>query len=360
MYLSNAEKEALFLTGYGDVPPWAVQQGLEQALARGTYVPGEEALRLRLAEQLDLEERLATAGGKTTEQQAEELQESADVGISDLAFAAAYNEMASYVAEGFQQGLAEGIEASQEAAATEEATTEGQEVAEEPPTAPWRSPLEIVTDGAEEPEQGPSGGEDAAPAAVAAELAALPHLCSACTKEFPECDSSNIVWGVDIDSLAEGADADKVVVCDGYEPAIEEAATWGQNAAPATEAQRIEDRDFSSFTKTQWVSFAWDQFGVELKLTDSKDELIAQVQQLVDEANEKAVGAEEPEQEPPGEEDAAPAAGDQQIEDRDFSSFTKTQLVSFAWDQFGVELKRTDSRDQLIIQVQRLVDEANG
>ena len=212
MYLSNAEREALQLTGYGDVPPWAVVQGLEQALGKGTYIPGEEALRLRLADALDLEERLAA--------QAEEEQESADVAIGDLAFAAAYNEMASYVAEGFQQGLVEGIEASQEAAATEETTTEGQEAAKEPPSDQWRSPLEIVTEGAEEAEQEATGEEDAAPAAV---------------------------------------------------------------------AQRIEDRDFSSLTKTQLVNFAQDYFGVALKRTVPRDELIATVQGLVDEANEKAV-----------------------------------------------------------------------
>ena len=242
MYLSNAEKEALQLTGYGDPPAWAVVQGLEQALGKGTYIPGEEALRLRLADALDLEERLAL-------QQAEELQESGDVAIDDLAFAAAYNEMASHVAEGFQQGLVEGIEAHQEAAASkkeaeqerfeedlldaisagdepavdweiDEATTEGQEAAKEPPADQWRSPLEIVTEGAEEAEQEATGEEDAATAAV---------------------------------------------------------------------AQRIEDRDFSSFTKTQLVNFAQDYFGVELKRTVPRDELIATVQGLVDEANEKAV-----------------------------------------------------------------------
>jgi len=175
VYLSNAEKEALWLTGYGDVPPWAVQQGIEQALERGTYIPGEEALLLRLADALDLEERLAA-------QQAEEPQ--------------------------------------QEAVATEEPTTAGQEAAEEPPTDQWRSPLEIVQEGAEEPQQ-------------------------------------------------EATDED--------------------DAAPAAEAQRIEDRDFSSFTKTQLVNFAADQFGVEIKRTVSRDELIATVQGLVDEANEKAV-----------------------------------------------------------------------
>jgi hypothetical protein len=267
--LSNAEKEALQLTGYGDVPPWAVQQGLEQAQAKGTYIPGEEVLRLRLAEQLDLNERLAA-------QQAEESQDADD------------EEFASNL----QQGLLEGIEAFQEgedATATEEATTEDQEAAEEPPADQWRSPLEIVTEGAEEAEQGVPGEADVAPDVVAAELAALPHLCSTCIKEFPECGSSNIVWGVDIDSSAEGADADKVVACDGHEPAIEEAATEGQDAAPPAVAQQIEDRDFSSFTKAQLLTFAADHFGVEPKRACSKDELILQVQRLVDEANEKAV-----------------------------------------------------------------------
>ena len=207
MYLSNAEKEALFLTGYGDVPPWAVQQGLEQALARGTYIPGEEALRLRLTDALDLEERL-------TAQQAEELRESGDVAIGDLAFVAAYNN------ERFRQGLVESFEASQEAAATEGAATEGQEAAEDAPADGWRSPLEIVTEGALEQELGHPDEEAAAPAAT---------------------------------------------------------------------EQQIEDRDFSGFTKAQLVSFAADHFGVELKRTDSKDELIAQVQRLVDEANEKVV-----------------------------------------------------------------------
>jgi hypothetical protein len=176
VYLSNAEKEALQLTGYGDVPPWAVKQGLEQALTKGTYIPGEEALRLRLADALDLEERLA--GDLPMEREAEE------------------------------------------AAATEEATTAGQEAAEEPPADQWRSPLEIVQEGGEEAEQEAPGEEDAAPAAV---------------------------------------------------------------------AQRIEDRDFSSYTKAQLIDFAFIWFKVKLKPSDPRDELIATVQGLVDEANEKAV-----------------------------------------------------------------------
>jgi hypothetical protein len=67
VYLSNAEKEALWLTGYGDAPPWAVHEGLERALLRGSYVPGEESLRLRLAAALDLEERLAAQRAEEAE-----------------------------------------------------------------------------------------------------------------------------------------------------------------------------------------------------------------------------------------------------------------------------------------------------
>ena len=263
MYLSNAEKEALWLTGYGDVLPRVVEQALEQALANGTYIPGEEALRLRLADALDLEERLAAA--LLMEREAEE-----------VAFA-----------EGLQQGLVEGIEqerfeedlvdafvAGDEPAVDweiEEATTEGQEAAKEPPADQWRSPLEIVTEGAEEA------------------VALLPHLCSTCTKVFPECDAQDIFWSVDIDSSAEGADADKVVACDGYElkPPLE--IPGEEDAAPAAVAQRIEDQDFSSFTKAQLLAFAADHFGVSLRLTALKDELIATVQGLVDEANEKVV-----------------------------------------------------------------------
>lgn len=204
MYLSNVEKEVLQLTGYGDVPPWAVQQGLEQALARGTYVPGEEALRMRLEEQLDLEERLATAGGKTTEQQAEEADD--EDSASDL-----------------QQGLLEGLNTTDDNAEdmeAQEVTSDDQEAPGGPSADGWRSPLEIVQEGALEQELG-----------------------------HPD----------------------------------EEAAE------PAPADPQIEHRDFSSFTKSQLVSFAADQFGVKLKRTVSRDELIATVQGLVDEANEEVV-----------------------------------------------------------------------
>lgn len=166
MYLSNAEKEALWLTGYGDVPPWAVAQGLEQAQARGSYVPGEESLRLRLADALDLEERLAT-------QRAEE-------------------ELGS--------------------------TAAAQEAAQDAPADQWRSPLQIVQEGALDEELERSG-----------------------------------------------------------EDAIE---------APAAE-QKVQDRDFSGFTKAELVTFAEDAFGVELKRTESRDRLIVQVQGLVDEARQE-------------------------------------------------------------------------
>lgn len=173
MYLSNAEKEALQLTGYGDVPPWGVEQGLEQALLKGTYIPGEESLRLRLADALDLEKRLAA-------QQAEETPEQ---------------------------------EQSQDQEVAEE-DEEDQEATEEPPADLYRSPLEIVTEGVEE-----------------AEL----------------------------------------------------------DATPAAEAQQVKDRDFSSFTKTELVTFAADMFGIDLDRRESRDRMIARVQGLVDEASEKAV-----------------------------------------------------------------------
>jgi hypothetical protein len=323
VYLSNAEKEALFLTGYGDVPPCAVQQGLVQALARGTYVPGEEALRLRLAEQLDLEERLAA--------QAE-----------DDAFA-----------EGLQQDLVEGVEASQEAAAIEGAgaftaeqiadylafpggyeghpddhermqllrqlhnakpTTEGQEAAEEPPTAPWRSPLEIVTEGAEEAEQEAPGEEDAhIPFSSFTKAQLLEFLSGEVEVEFDESDSKEQLRSraqelVDKEGGPAAFLRKRVAITDeagvpipwsevdkAGGPAafrrerVDAGAPGEEDAAPAAVAQRIEDRDFSSFTKAQLLTFAADHFGVQLKLADSKDELIAQVQRLVDEANEKAV-----------------------------------------------------------------------
>jgi len=280
VYLSNAEKEALFLTGYGDVPPWVVQQGLEQALARGTYVPGEEALRLRLANALDLEERLA----------------------GQLAEEAEGDEFASNL----QQGLLEGIEAFQEG---EEATTaeqmtdymalatDGQMLEPSDLIGGWTD-CRPTTEGQGAPEE-PAASEGAG--AFTAEQIAdylafsggyeghpddhermqlLRQLHNAKpTVEGQEAaeDTSVDGWRSPLEIVTEGAEEPE------QEPPGEEAAE------PAPADPQIEDRDFSSFTKAQLVSFAWDQLGVELKRTDSKDELIAQVQQLVDEASEKVV-----------------------------------------------------------------------
>ncbi len=73
MYLSNTEREALFLTGYTDPEPWMVAQAIEQAKQRGTYVPGEEALLLRLAEAEEYEARMQAARDAAV--QAEPVQE---------------------------------------------------------------------------------------------------------------------------------------------------------------------------------------------------------------------------------------------------------------------------------------------
>ena len=45
-----------------------------------------------------------------------------------------------------------------------------------------------------------------------------PHRCGTCAKEFPTCDAEKIVWGIDRDPFARGADADKVLECDAYTP----------------------------------------------------------------------------------------------------------------------------------------------
>jgi hypothetical protein len=228
VYLSNAEKEALFLTGYGDVPPWAVQQGLEQALARGAYVPGEEALRLRLADALDLEERLAT--DLLMEREAEEAAategattEGQEAAAIEGAGAFTAEQIADYLAfPGGHEGHPDDHERMQLLRQLHNAkpTTEDQEAAEEPPADQWRSPLEIVTEGADEP----------------------------------------VVDGVWV-------------------------ATDGEDAAPSAVHLEVEDQDFSTFSKLELVHYAFDMFGKRLKQSESKDRLIAHVQGLVDEAN---------------------------------------------------------------------------
>jgi hypothetical protein len=223
VYLSNAEKEALFLTGYGDVPPWAVQQGLEQAVARGTYVPGEESLRIRLADALDLEERLAEAAQTEQASAGQEAPGGLLVGEGDttaeqvadyLAFPGGYEDRPGDDDERMRlvsllhQNAAAPEQAPEQAPEGPQEAPEGpQEAPEVPPSGGWRSPLEIVTEGAEEAEQ------------------------------------------------------------------------------EATRKEVIEDRDFSSFTKAELVAFAFDQFGAKLDRQASKDRLVQRVQELVDQAS---------------------------------------------------------------------------
>ncbi len=242
MYLSNAEKEALWLTGYGDALPRVVEQALEQALVRGTYIPGEESLRLRLADALDLEERLAAA--VPMEREAEEVAAIEGAGVftaeqiaDSLAFPGGHEghpgdrERMQLLRQLHNaKPTTEGQEAAKEPPA-EQATTEGQEAAKEPPADQWRSPLEIVTEGPEETE-----GE------------------SALAGDEPVVDG---VW----------------------------VATDGEDAAPSAVHPEVEDQDFSSFSKLELVDYAFDMFGVKLKQSESKDRLIAHVQGLVDEAN---------------------------------------------------------------------------
>lgn len=42
------------------------------------------------------------------------------------------------------------------------------------------------------------------------------HLCKDCLYQFPTCTAINIVWGIDKNPNAKGADADKVLECDTY------------------------------------------------------------------------------------------------------------------------------------------------
>jgi len=42
------------------------------------------------------------------------------------------------------------------------------------------------------------------------------HLCETCARTFPVCNAYNVTFGIDLDPSARGADADRVVECDGY------------------------------------------------------------------------------------------------------------------------------------------------
>ena len=45
----------------------------------------------------------------------------------------------------------------------------------------------------------------------------IKHLCTTCKQEFVTCKNENIiVWGIDLNPNARGAEADAVIKCDGY------------------------------------------------------------------------------------------------------------------------------------------------
>jgi len=60
--------------------------------------------------------------------------------------------------------------------------------------------------------------EPQAPVVASNALLGGPHRCDTCAKEFATCDARRIVWGIDRDPSARGADADKVLECDAYTP----------------------------------------------------------------------------------------------------------------------------------------------
>ena len=45
-----------------------------------------------------------------------------------------------------------------------------------------------------------------------------PHKCDTCRDNFAECEGRGIVWGIDRDPSARGAEADKVLECASYLP----------------------------------------------------------------------------------------------------------------------------------------------
>ena len=54
------------------------------------------------------------------------------------------------------------------------------------------------------------------------------HLCSTCRQEFAVCAAKRIVWGIDCDPYAQGADADKVLECDLYMNCVERKEKGGK------------------------------------------------------------------------------------------------------------------------------------
>jgi len=46
------------------------------------------------------------------------------------------------------------------------------------------------------------------------------HLCDACRNDFATCGAHLIVWGIDLNPAATGADVDMVLECDGFLPSL--------------------------------------------------------------------------------------------------------------------------------------------
>ncbi len=73
------------------------------------------------------------------------------------------------------------------------------------------------------------------------------HLCSSCTKDYPECDREYLrTWGVDNNPNAQGKEADSILECSGYEKKVKTccncmlgndcaAADWGSPCIPCAD-----------------------------------------------------------------------------------------------------------------------------
>ncbi len=44
------------------------------------------------------------------------------------------------------------------------------------------------------------------------------HKCNTCFYNFERCAAKNIIWGIDLNPSARGAEADKVIECGTYIP----------------------------------------------------------------------------------------------------------------------------------------------
>ena len=47
------------------------------------------------------------------------------------------------------------------------------------------------------------------------------HLCDCCKNSVPICNGKEIVWGIDVNPNARGAEADTVLKCDAFQNKLE-------------------------------------------------------------------------------------------------------------------------------------------